>query len=87
MQSDGISNLHYLAGDRLLGTDGEGTVDGSHPTDLGFLRQADVFEAALRPTLGDTTDDDTWNGGSNHGHQVTPDVDAAPSTITLLSGR
>ena len=23
------------------------TVDGSHPTDLGFVRQADAFEAAL----------------------------------------
>jgi hypothetical protein len=48
----GVKNLHYLPGDKLLGDDGEGTVDGSHPTDLGFLRQADVFAAALAPLLG-----------------------------------
>jgi hypothetical protein len=46
-----VRNLHYLAGENLLGNDGEGTVDSSHPTDLGFMRQADVFEAALRPLL------------------------------------
>jgi hypothetical protein len=43
--------LYYLAGDKLIGDDGEGTVDGSHPTDLGFLRQADAFEEALKPIL------------------------------------
>jgi hypothetical protein len=48
----GLKNLHYLPGDKLLGDDGEGTVDGSHPTDLGFLRQADAFAAALAPLLG-----------------------------------
>ncbi|HEX3147303.1 MAG TPA: SGNH/GDSL hydrolase family protein [Gemmataceae bacterium] len=47
----GDKNLHYLLGDKLIGDDGEGTVDGSHPTDLGFLRQADVFAEALRPLL------------------------------------
>src|SRR5207247_155791 len=36
--------VHYLAGDTLLGTDGEDTVDGSHPTDLGFMRQADAMQ-------------------------------------------
>jgi GDSL-like Lipase/Acylhydrolase family len=35
----------------LLGDDNEGTVDSSHPTDLGFVRQADAFENALRPLL------------------------------------
>jgi hypothetical protein len=40
-------NLYYLKGDDLLGDDGEGTVDSSHPTDLGFVRQA----AAFRPVL------------------------------------
>lgn len=36
----GDSNLHYQSGADLLGCDFEGTVDGSHPTDLGFVRQA-----------------------------------------------
>ena len=39
------------AGEHLLGDDGEGTVDSSHPTDLGFVRQADAFEKVLRPIL------------------------------------
>lgn len=48
---DKVPGLHYLRGDRLIGDDGEGTVDGSHPTDLGFLRQADQFADALAPLL------------------------------------
>ena len=47
----GDKNLHYLRGDTLLGPDGEDTVDGSHPTDLGFIRQADAMEKILRPLI------------------------------------
>jgi hypothetical protein len=47
----GTKHLAYLAGEQLLGDDGEGTVDSSHPTDLGFVRQADAFEKALKPLL------------------------------------
>jgi hypothetical protein len=43
----GTQDLHYLSGEELLGDDGEGTVDSSHPTDLGFMRQADAFRAVL----------------------------------------
>ena len=49
LRSSGVKRLHYLEGSQLLGN--EDTVDGSHPTDLGFVRQADVFEAALRRIL------------------------------------
>jgi lysophospholipase L1-like esterase len=49
--SEGVTGLTYLPGDPQVGADGEGTVDGSHPTDLGFFRMAEVFEAALRPLL------------------------------------
>ena len=47
----GDKNLHYLRGDTLLGADGEDTVDGSHPTDLGFVRQADAMERILGPLV------------------------------------
>jgi lysophospholipase L1-like esterase len=47
LRSAGVGNLHYLKGDRLLGTDSEGTTDGSHPNDLGMMRYAE----ALRPVL------------------------------------
>ncbi|MEM8710635.1 MAG: SGNH/GDSL hydrolase family protein, partial [Planctomycetota bacterium] len=34
----------YVADAPFLGEDGEGTVDGSHPTDLGMMRYADALE-------------------------------------------
>ena len=51
LQAAGVKNLYYLEGKHLLGEDNEGTVDGSHPTDLGFSRQAEVFREALAPLL------------------------------------
>ncbi len=51
LMKDGVKGVYYLPGADLLGDDNEGTVDASHPTDLGFLRQADAFEKALRPIL------------------------------------
>jgi hypothetical protein len=47
----GVNGVYYLRGADLLGDDNEGTVDSSHPTDLGFLRQADAFEKELPPLL------------------------------------
>ena len=52
LQAAGMKKLHYLQDDHLLGDDTEGTTDGSHPNDLGFLRQADAFEPVLRQALG-----------------------------------
>src|SRR5947208_2105261 len=36
LTSANVPQIYYLEGANLLGDDGEGTVDGSHPTDLGF---------------------------------------------------
>lgn len=47
----GIPNLHYLSGTDLLGFDTLGTVDGTHPTDLGFLRMANSIGAAIKEAL------------------------------------
>ena len=52
LKAAGMKQLHYLRGDLLLGDDAEGTTDGSHPNDLGFLRQADAIEPVLRRALG-----------------------------------
>lgn len=52
LEREGVTGLHYLAGNQLLGKDSEGTTDGSHPNDLGFVRQADAFEPVLRVMLG-----------------------------------
>jgi GDSL-like Lipase/Acylhydrolase family/N-terminus of Esterase_SGNH_hydro-type len=51
LEAEKVPHVYYLEGDNLLGDDGEGTVDGSHPTDLGFMRQAAEFERVLRPVL------------------------------------
>ena len=53
LKSAGIENLYYVSGDNLLGDDGEGTVDGVHPTDVGFMRMADVIEPILKQVLSD----------------------------------
>lgn len=53
LQKEGVKGLYYLGGDALLGDDTEGATDGSHPNDLGFMRQADVFEPVLRAALGE----------------------------------
>lgn len=52
LQQQGVSRLYYIRGDDLLGDDAEGATDGSHPSDLGFVRQADIFEPVLRTALG-----------------------------------
>jgi lysophospholipase L1-like esterase len=44
-------NLHYRPGEDLTGSDGEATVDGSHPTDLGMMRYADALEPTLHQLL------------------------------------
>ena len=51
LKREGLDNVHYLQGKNLLGIDGEDTVDGSHPSDLGFLRQANVFLPAIQEIL------------------------------------
>lgn len=45
-------HLYCVPGETLLGEDGEATVDGTHPTDVGFLRMADALEPVLRRALG-----------------------------------
>lgn len=51
LQAEGVEWLYYLEGADLIGDDGEGAVDGSHPTDLGFVRTADVMEPPMRLLL------------------------------------
>ena len=51
LKKSGVKNLYYIPGEHLLGDDGEGSVDGSHPTDLGSMRQAEIFAQVLGPLL------------------------------------
>jgi hypothetical protein len=52
LKKEGVAKLYYIRGDDLLGDDSEGATDGSHPNDLGFMRQAEVFAPVLREALG-----------------------------------
>lgn len=52
LKQAGVKKLYYLEGKNMLGDDHDGTVDSSHPNDLGFWRQANHFEEALRQIPG-----------------------------------
>jgi hypothetical protein len=43
MHDKGFKNIYYMDTRDALGTDHEGTVDGIHLTDLGFIRYADHY--------------------------------------------
>jgi hypothetical protein len=51
LQAEGIEGVTYLKGDQLLGDETEATVDGSHPNDLGFQRQAQVMKPVIRKLI------------------------------------
>ena len=50
--AEGWKNLVYLPKDTMYTGDGEGTVDGCHPNDLGMQSMARAFGRAVRQTLG-----------------------------------
>ena len=52
LKAAGVKGLYYIGGDHLYGDDADGSTDGSHASDLGFQRQADIFEPVLREALG-----------------------------------
>jgi hypothetical protein len=51
LKKEGVAKLSYIPGDALYGTDTEGATDASHANDLGFMRQADIFEPVIRAAL------------------------------------
>ena len=51
LRQAGVKHLLYVPGERLLGDDGEGTVDGVHPTDVGFMRMAETIGPIVEALL------------------------------------
>ena len=50
----GDENLFLMAGQNMLGGYGlEATVDGRHPTDLGFMKMAEAFRPVIETLLGE----------------------------------
>ncbi len=48
----GMKNLHYMPGQGQLAGEENGTVDGVHPTDLGFFRMAVFYRPYLEKLIG-----------------------------------
>ena len=48
LKSEGYKQLYYLPADNLIGKDHEGTIDGVHLTDLGFVRQLEAMWPQLQ---------------------------------------
>lgn len=48
LKEKGHKNIYYLDSENLIGTDGEGTVDGTHLTDVGFMRIADALYGKIK---------------------------------------
>lgn len=55
LTEEGVSRLYYLPGESQLAGTENGTVDGVHPTDLGFYRMAVAYEPILRSILDSST--------------------------------
>jgi hypothetical protein len=51
LRLEGVAGLVYVRADHLLGNDHEATVDGTHPTDIGFTRMAAVLAPVIREAL------------------------------------
>jgi lysophospholipase L1-like esterase len=51
LAEEGDTHLYYLGHSGLFGWDGEGTVDGKHPTDLGAHRMTRRLESTIRSLL------------------------------------
>ncbi len=47
----GTKDLYYISGEDLIGNDAEATIDGVHPTDLGFMRMVGIFEPVLKKII------------------------------------
>lgn len=51
LKKEGIEGIYFLEGKNLLGDDGEGTIDGVHPNDIGFQRHAEEFIKVINNIL------------------------------------
>lgn len=57
LQKEGVSGLTLVPGEDLIGSDGEGTVDGVHLNDLGMDRQAKALFPIIQRLLASAAKD------------------------------
>lgn len=51
LKKAGEKRIYYVPADKMLGSDGEASVDGTHLTDLGMMRYADFMTPVLRKVI------------------------------------
>lgn len=51
LKKSGVTDLHFLKADGMIGNDREATVDGIHPNDIGMMRMADTLLPAIKKNL------------------------------------
>lgn len=51
LKKKGVKKIYYLPAEKLLPPDGEGTVDGIHPTDYGMVHYADAYASVLKKLI------------------------------------
>ena len=51
LKTKGEKNIYIISSEKMLGEDGEATVDGIHFTDLGMMRYADLVCPVIKKVL------------------------------------
>lgn len=51
LKKENVKNLYYIKGSELLGDDHEGTIDGTHPNDIGFDRMISIIQPQIVKNL------------------------------------
>jgi len=51
LQKEQMKEIYFLGAQNLLGKDWEGTIDGVHPNDLGFMRHTEEFLRIIKEIL------------------------------------
>lgn len=51
LRKSGCKKLYYLSGEKILGNDGEGTVDGVHSDDIGAQRYVEAIMPLIKKAL------------------------------------
>ena len=51
LKTKGEKNIYMISSEKMLGEDGEATVDGIHFTDLGMMRYADLVCLVIKKVL------------------------------------
>lgn len=49
--AEGMKDLYYISAENLMGTDHDATVDGTHLTDLGFMRISETIGKQLKQIM------------------------------------